>query len=276
MNAAPETIWDAQAEKLDIKRLLAEGSVNVHVDTTPAFEPYDESIQGSGELPVPGAHETIDVINSVSPHFGGRIIGLFDQHIMEGNSFCASTYQTLGIKKIPYSVITLEEFRGYRRSGIAFPFDADLFERYLEFSGGSITLWPDHARAGTPGGTIDPRIKIAPSTVFKKGTTREAHPFGSIDKGFDDSGMLSHLKDNHTPSVFVDGWAEDFCSGTAMLETAGEGIPTFYIREAVAAIDAPIKGTADTTLTVMRRKLLAAGVIGIPVDKFLEQVRSHS
>ena len=276
-----EETWATQVQQLDIKKMLAEGAHALHVDITAAFA--EKGNGGEGELPGPGANASVDYINSVTPYFGQRSIAVLDQHQPEGNAFFASTFQKLGIDKVAYSpdadpadyTITLEEFQAYRRQGIQFPFDADRFERYLDAMGGKDTLWPDHAIEGTLGGSIHPRIQDPPSIIVPKGTTRESHPYGSIVPGFEDSGLIDRMREEHVPHVFADGWLEDFCLGTVLLESAEAGFETYYFMDGTASLDIPVNET-ETTLSQMREKLHAAGVVGMTTAQFLEQVRSNS
>ena len=271
----PEEVWATQVGKLDIKQLLAEGAHLHHVDDSCTFFPEDPNVPGTGELAVPGAEGIIAPINAVTPYFGDNQIGLYEVHPQTGNAYFAETYRALGLPKDDYSTLTLAEFRTFRQDGVQFPFDADRFEQYLEATGGSITLWPPHARENTPGSEIHPGIVSPPERRFFKGQSPEVHHLGSRDTFLEDAGTIPYLLRKRVQTVFGCGLAEDFCPGTEMLATAEAGIKSLLFLDGTAAIAAPVSET-ETTQSLMRKRLLEAGVVGITSAQFLEQVQSNS
>jgi nicotinamidase-related amidase len=271
----PEEVWATQAGKLDFKKLLAEGAHLHHVDDTCGFFPEDPNVPGTGELPGAGAESIIDPINAVTPYFGENQIGLYDSHPQEGTAYSAATYRALGLPKDDYSELTLNEFQDFRRAGTRFPFDADRFEQFIEASGGKITLWPLHTRKGTPGEKVHPGILTPPKKRFLKGETREIHHFGSRDTYLEEAGNIPHLLREKVKAILGVGLLEDYCLGIDLLAHAEEGIQTLMLLEGTVALNAPVSET-ETTQTIMREKLVNAGVIGITLAQFLEQVRSKS
>lgn len=266
---------------LDIKQALSEGAPLVRIDAISSFFPKDDSVPGTGELPVPGGDRIITPLNVVTPAFDGRVIDLQDAH-PEKAAYLASTYAHFGKKAYAPGLhpseftLTLAEFRGWRARGEEFPFDADRFERYLAIVG-SETLWADHAMIGRPGAELHPGlVHHAPQKRILKGTTRELHPYGSTDRAhMEDAGLIAALHAMRARVIFSAGLAEDFCLGDNNLQLADAGFEVIYFSDATAAIDAPL-GDGDTTLSVARTAFARAGIQAITSAEFLEQVSSHS
>lgn len=266
---------------LDIKEALSEGAPLVRIDAISAFFPKDESVEGTGELPVSGGEGIIAPLNAITPAFGGSVLDLQDAH-PDKAAYLASTYLHLGKKAYSPTLhpseytVTLAEFRAWRARGENFPFDADKFERYLD-TVGSETLWANHAMIGQPGAELHPGLLYrTPEKRILKGTGRELHPYGSTDRAhMEDAGLIEELRQRQAKVVFTAGLAEDFCVGDNDLQLAEAGFQVVLISDATAAIDAPIS-EGRSTLSVARDAFARAGIVSITSSDFLAQVASRS
>ena len=253
----------------NFKSLLTQGARCLYIDTERSFFPGRPYVPGAGELPIPDAEKIIDPINSVTGRFGRRIDALLEEHPCRDAAYFASTYCRLGLAKKAYSqhenpadyTLTLEEFQQWRRGGVQFPFDADRFERHLHEMGGSIVLWNEHAREGTPGAQMHPGFTHEPSALFYRGGTPEVHPIGNME----DAGLIGRYQHDQVPAVFVAGISENGVLERTLTEIAGKGIKTFYF----------VDGIAGVQMLKIRQQLQEAGITGITTKDFIAQLSQN-
>lgn len=114
------------------------------------------------------------------------------------------------------------------------------FDPYINSQGVEDVLWPDHCVAGTPGsdihGGIDLGLIVGDFYIFKKGLTKEAHPYS----GFGAEGLDEFLKERGVTEVHLVGLALDYCVKDTAIDAAKLGYKTVVIEDGTRPIDPDI------------------------------------
>lgn len=117
------------------------------------------------------------------------------------------------------------------------------FDTYTNSSGKEDVLWPDHCVVGTPGNDIHRGIDLGlidgDFYIFKKGLTKEAHPYS----GFGAEGLDEFLKERGVTEVHIVGLALDYCVKDTAIDAANLGYETVVIEDGTRPIDPNINPT---------------------------------
>nr|WP_294516244.1 bifunctional nicotinamidase/pyrazinamidase [uncultured Rhodopila sp.] len=193
------------------------------VDVQPTFMP-------GGELPVPGGHEVVPIINDLLTRFAHAFVTQ-DWH-PPGHASFASAHSG----KQPYDTHAL-------------PY-------------GEQVLWPDHGIAGTPSAAIHPELdQSRVQVVIRKGF----HPgIDSYSAFFENdhrtpTGLEGWLRQRGFTRLFLCGLATDFCVAWSAEDAARLGFEVVVIEDACRGIGLPA-GDGRTTIDEARDRLAARGV----------------
>lgn len=162
-----------------------------------------------GALAVPRGDETVAIANRLMPLFP-TVVLTADWHPADHSSFAS---QHAG--KSPYDVVPM-------------PY-------------GNQVLWPDHCVAGTSGADFAAGLEtVRAHAVIRKGTDKNCDSYSGFlaaDRKTP-TGLAGYLKSRGVTTVFVCGFATDFCVAWTAQDAAAAGFKTYLIEDASRAIDA--------------------------------------
>ena len=189
------------------------------IDIQPTFMP-------GGELAVPQGDEVVAVANTLLQGCFDAAFATQDWHPAGHHSF-ASAHQG----KAPYDIIDLAY--------------------------GPQTLWPDHARQGSPGAALHPdldRTKI--DVIIRKGFRPSIDSYSAFFENdrTTATGLAGYLRERGFKRIFFVGLATDFCVAYSAEDAARLGFEVFIIEDGCRAINLP-DGTGKTSMETARARL---------------------
>lgn len=161
-----------------------------------------------GSLPVPGGDEVVAIINKLQNKFD-LVVATQDWHPLSHASFAANhegktAFETIDLNGIPQ------------------------------------VLWPVHCVQGTKGAEFHPDLKTnSIEAIFRKGTNVAVDSYS----GFYDNahlkatGLAGYLKEKKVTEVYFAGLAAEFCVYFSAKDAIEEGFASYYIEDAVRALD---------------------------------------
>lgn len=197
------------------------------VDVQNGFMEKDETIAGTGELPVAGAKDIVPVCNDlIASGKYGHIAASLDWHPADHGSFASQH----GAE--PYSM--------------------------GELSGQPQVMWPDHCVQDTPGAEFHPELNTAAiNYTVKKGMDKAVDSYSAFqdNHGFNDSGLAAHLKAQGITELDVCGLASDVCVAYSAIDAA-KMLPGVKIR----FIEDASRGVTPEGVEKAKEDMRAAGI----------------
>lgn len=111
--------------------------------------------------------------------------------------------------------------------------DSKLFEEiYIEETGVTQKLWPDHCVQGTPGAEFHKDLIVdEKDIIIHKGTHVEVDSYSGFGTGPENTGLDDILKKNGINRVFIVGVCYDYCVGSTATDAAKLGYETYVITD---------------------------------------------
>jgi nicotinamidase/pyrazinamidase len=115
--------------------------------------------------------------------------------------------------------------------------------------------WPPHCIQGTWGGQFHPALRLpAGCLIISKATDPNREAYSS----FEETSLAERLRDVGATTMFITGFATDYCVKHTTLDACRLGFRAVVLRDAVRGIDAT-PGDSDRALKTMQE---AGAVIG--------------
>jgi len=178
-----------------------------------------------GSLEVPGADETVPLINLIAKRFQ-HVVLTQDWHPADHRSF-ASAYP--GRK----------------------PFET------VELAYGPQVLWPDHCIQGSPGAEFHPGLDIPHAAlILRKGCDPDIDSYSAFFENdrTTPTGLLGYLRERGFERVFLGGLALDFCVRYSAEDAQRSGFRAVVLEDACRAID------VNGSLEEARKSFAALGI----------------
>ncbi|MFA5650410.1 MAG: nicotinamidase [Proteiniphilum sp.] len=97
--------------------------------------------------------------------------------------------------------------------------------------------WPAHCVAGTPGADFHPDLDTGKiDREFRKGTDNKDDGYSAFEAT--NASLPDYLKENEVKALYVCGLTTDYCVRASALDAVNEGIHTYVITDAIAAVNA--------------------------------------
>lgn len=97
--------------------------------------------------------------------------------------------------------------------------------------------WPLHCVAGTKGAEFHPDLNIDRIDLkLKKGTDNKDDGYSAFEAT--NINLAEYLKENEVTTLFVCGLTTDYCVKESALDSIDQGIHTYVITDAIAAVNA--------------------------------------
>jgi nicotinamidase/pyrazinamidase len=118
--------------------------------------------------------------------------------------------------------------------------------------------WPVHCVAGSPGAQFHPMLAVDHiDHIVDTGVTPEAPGYS----GFEGTDLAERLRGVGAKRLFICGVATDYCVKETVLSALRRGFQTFFLTDAIAAVDAA-PGDGEDAIDEMLRH----GAKGITTD----------
>lgn len=199
----------------------------------------EEFEHAGGTLGVPGAWETIPVINELQDKFQGNVISCADNHPLTHGATLPMLRE-----KGPYPTPS-------------------------KLDGEEQTAWPVHCVQGSRGQKYVPTLNTQKiERVFAKGEMQRIDSYSAV---YDNGKKNKHLTAEYlkealgVTDVFVVGLAYEFCVGFSALDLAEEGFNVTVVEDGTASVDflgskaAMTQKLTDKKVTIVQSKDLLGG-----------------
>jgi len=217
----------------------------------------------SGTLPVPGAEDIIDMVESLTKmDIWYQVLWSQDWHPQDHISF----FSALGLRQLDPTWLSVNN----TNVDDIKMFDEVVFKRYPPYKQ---KLWPDHCVQGAEGAKFHPSLtKPKKSQVIQKGTNPLIDSYSAFFdntdiKGSGDTGLKRLVKDS--TEIVVVGLAQDYCVAFTSIDSLGLGIPTTVLTDHTRPVD---KKTGE----VMMEKVREAGGIVTTIGDYVDELEEWS
>jgi nicotinamidase/pyrazinamidase len=117
--------------------------------------------------------------------------------------------------------------------------------------------WPPHCVQGTSGADFHPNLQLPIGTsIVRKGKDQAVDAYS----GFLDSNLEEQLKRSEVKRLFVGGLATDFCVPNTVLDAVKLEFETYFIEDAIAAVNAEPDGGANAI-----QKMKDSGAVAVTI-----------
>lgn len=97
--------------------------------------------------------------------------------------------------------------------------------------------WPVHCVAGTNGAEFHPSLNIDKINIkLKKGTDNKDDGYSAFEAT--NINLTDYLRNNNVSTIYICGLTTDYCVKESALDSINNGIHTFVITDAIAAVNA--------------------------------------
>lgn len=97
--------------------------------------------------------------------------------------------------------------------------------------------WPPHCVAGTSGAALHPDLESAKITLkLLKGTDNKDDGYSAFEAT--NTSLQAFIQENNIHQLYVCGLTTDYCVKATALDAARQGIHTYVITDAIAAVNA--------------------------------------
>ena len=109
----------------------------------------------------------------------------------------------------------------------------------VDLNGIQQVLWPDHCVQGTPGAEFHKDLNFDGVKVIQKGMDPEVDSYsGFYDNNRKHStGLTDYLKQQEVKTVYVCGFATDYCVKFTAIDAVKEGFKTFLLQDLCQGVE---------------------------------------
>jgi nicotinamidase/pyrazinamidase len=109
--------------------------------------------------------------------------------------------------------------------------------------------WPPHCLQDTPGADFHPKLDVSKiKKVFLKGTANKDDGYSAFEAT--SANLRQFLKKEKVEDLYIVGLATDYCVKATALDADKNGLETFVVEDAVAAVNAK-PGDGEKALKAM-------------------------